>query len=716
MTPDFPATRDILLIGGGHTHALVLRRWGMRPMAGVRLRLVTPGPVAPYTGMLPGAIAGHYAPAAIMIDLVRLARFAGAELIRDRVVGLDGAGGQARLASGRVVAFDAASVDIGITSDLPQIDGFAAHGVSAKPLGRYAAQWDAFLATAPAAPRMVIIGAGVGGVELALASAHRLRAAGHAPDITLLDRGAHPLPGMARRARAALLAALADHGVTLRLQAAPRRIGPDHVVLDDGTRLASDFTLSVAGARPQPWLQDSDLVLQDGFIRVGATLQSSVPTVFAAGDCAHLDHAPRPKAGVFAVREAPVLFANLRAQAAGAPLRRFRPQRDYLKLVSLGGKRALAEKFGLRAGGRWLWALKDNIDARFMAQFTDYPAMPAPVLPRAHSHDLAAALGDAPPCGGCGAKLGAGALSRALATLPDGPPALAPGDDAAVLDGVDGAQVLSTDHLRGFVSDPWRMGQLAAIHALGDVWAMGAHPQLALAQIVLPRLADRLQDRALAEVLAGAQAALGPSGARLAGGHSTMGAEMVVGFTVTGTCAAPVPKRGARAGDRLILTKPLGTGIVLAAEMRNTRLQDGLLGQVWAGCIDSMARPMDHDAAILAPVARAMTDVTGFGLAGHLAEMLSADGLTAQLAHDAVPVLDGARALAGQGVASTLAPANRAALAPGMDGPLAPLLVDPQTCGGLLAAVPADAAHQALDRLRGAGAPAAVIGTVEAAG
>jgi selenide,water dikinase len=686
----------------------------MSPLVGTRLRVINPQPIAPYTGMLPGAIAGHYTLDEIMIDLVRLALFAGAELILDRVVGLDPVAKVAHLDSGRTVAFDLASVDIGITSDLPAIDGFGAHGVSAKPLGGYAARWEAFLHTAPHAPRLVVIGGGVGGVELALAQAYRLRQTGRAPVITLVDRNAQPLGNMGPKARAAMMEALAQYGVTLHLNAAPVQLAADAVTLDDGTCLPSDFTLSVAGSRPQDWLRDTGLDLHEGFIKVGPTLESSARDVFAVGDCAHLTHAPRPKAGVFAVREAPFLFHNLRARAAGAPLRRYQPQRDYLKLASMGDKRALAEKFGLRSGGAWLWWLKDRIDERFMAKFRDYPAMPAPKLPDLRPRDLGAVMGDKPFCGGCGSKLGAGALGRALAALPGQDPDLSPGDDAAILRGADGAQVLSTDHLRSFVTDPWRMGQLAAIHALGDVWAMGAAPQLALAQIILPRLSEALQERMLAEVLDGAQSVLGPAGATLAGGHTTMGAEMVVGFTVTGMAKAPVPKRGAQVGNALILTKPLGTGIILAAEMQLARPKQGLLGPIWRACIDSMARPMGQDAQILAPVARAMSDVTGFGLAGHLAEMLGND-LTATLDMAALPVLDGAVGLAGQGIRSTLAPVNRAALRPEWDGPLADLLVDPQTCGGLLAAVPSGLAEETLAKLRAADVPAQMIGSVVAA-
>ncbi|MDZ4136322.1 MAG: FAD-dependent oxidoreductase, partial [Paracoccaceae bacterium] len=340
---DFPLTQDLVLIGGGHAHALVLRMWGMEPLPGVRLTVINPGPVAPYTGMLPGHIAGHYTRAEMMIDLVTLARFAGARVILDRVVGIDRTAGRVVLEGRAPVAYDLASIDIGIGSDLPKLPGFAEHAVAAKPLGAYADRWQGFVAAAHPTPRLVVIGAGVGGIELAMASAHRLRGLGAEPQVTVLEQSANLLPGIGTGARAALGAHMARLGVQVLTGARPARIEAGQVVLEDGRILPSDFTLSVAGARPQGWLATTGLALEDGFIRVSPTLQSSDPAIFAAGDCAYLTHAPRPKAGVFAVREAPVLLHNLRAALSGqGQMRSFHPQSDYLKLVSTGGRGAVA--------------------------------------------------------------------------------------------------------------------------------------------------------------------------------------------------------------------------------------------------------------------------------------------------------------------------------------------------------------------------------------
>jgi len=707
-------TRDLVLLGGGHAHALVMRMWAMKPLAGARLTLIDPNPVAPYTGMLPAHVAGHYDRAELEMDLIRLSRAAGARLVLQRAVGLDLRRNLVHLGDGGQIGFDTLSIDIGITSALADLPGYAAHGVAAKPLGDFATRWEAFATGVQAgqeAPFVVIMGAGVAGVELALSIAHRLR---HVPGrkITLIEQGA-ALQQTGPRARARLLSHLHREQIALLTQAQVVEITPTGARLADGREVAAGLVLSAAGSIPQPWLAETGLSLTDGFIDVGETLQSrSHPHVFAAGDCAHLTHAPRPKAGVFAVRQAPVLHHNLRAALTGAQMRPYRPQRDYLKLISLGDKRALAEKWGIPLEGGWLWWLKDRIDARFMRPFHALAPMPVP-LP------AECALGGdpqiaGPMCAGCGSKVGAQVLRAALPMQAEAEGLeTGAGDDAAVVRLGALRQVLSTDHLRALTADPALMARIAAVHALGDIWAMGARPHLALASVTLPRLSEPLQARTLGEIMVAASAVFTDAGAAIAGGHTTMGAELQIGFTVTGLAEGRLcHKQGARAGDALILTKPLGSGTLLAGEMA-MRADARDISALWRWLV----QPQGGAAAILAPHAHAMTDVTGFGLVGHLDEMLAGSGLCARLDLAALPVMAGAKALAEAGIASTLAPANRAALVGRIDtddSARAALLFDPQTAGGLLAAVPAKLAPSLVATLQDAGYSAAHIGQIEA--
>ena len=715
MTPAYPQIRDLVLIGGGHAHALVLRMWGMDPLPGTRVTVINPDPVAPYTGMLPGLIAGHYRRDELMIDLVRLGRFAEARVILDRATGIDREARLIHLAGRPPLPYDLAAIDVGITSDLPSLPGAVEHAVAAKPLGRYAEAWEAFAAHPSASPQVVILGAGLGGVELALASAHRL---GRMARVVLLDQAAAFLPAIAPAARRVLERRLAVAGVALRLGVQVVEVRTASVVLEGGEEVGSDFTLTATGARPHGWLAETGLRQERGFLVTDATLRTSDPLIFASGDCAGIEGDPRPKAGVFAVRAAKVLHGNLRAALMGKPLQNFKPQGDYLKLISLGEKTAVAEKWGVVASGPRFWRLKDRIDRTFMDKFGEYPAMGRPLVPDEATEGLAAHLRGRPLCGGCGAKLGPGVLSSALGSLPAparGEVLSGPGDDAAVLASGEGVQVLTTDHLRAFCNDPRLMARLTAIHALGDVWAMGAVPQVALAQVVLPPLGPELQARMLAEVMEEAALVFRAAAADVVGGHSTEGAELTIGFTVTGVADRAIGKGGALPGDALVLTKPLGSGTILAAEMATARVPGGMLGEVWAGCIAEMSVAQGSASAILAPLARAMTDVTGFGLAGHLLEMLEASGVAARVRLGDVPVMPGAVELAAAGVGSSLQPANLAAVSWRMEAPQdvrVALLSDPQTCGGLLASVPSGEAAALVAALRAAGHRAAVIGEV----
>jgi selenide,water dikinase len=265
------------------------------------------------------------------------------------------------------------------------------------------------------------------------------------------------------------------------------------------------------------------------------------------------------------------------------------------------------------------------------------------------------------------------------------------------------AVVQSVDHFRAFLDDPFVFGQIAAAHALSDLHAMGARPWTALAVAAIPYTTSSAKMRTeLADMLAGATRILAADGCSLVGGHSAEAAEPALGFAVTGLADPTrlLRKSGLRAGDALILTKPLGTGIILAAHMR------GLARAGWLqAAIASMCQSNAEASRILrAHGAVACTDVTGFGLGGHLMEMLRASNVAATLWPDQIPMLPGARELAAHGVESSLAPENRRVI----DG--YPLLIDPQTSGGLLAGVPPEHAEACVVGLRDEGMQAAIIG------
>ena len=422
--------------------------------------------------------------------------------------------------------------------------------------------------------------------------------------------------------------------------------------------------------------------------------------IFAAGDCAALEGDPRPKAGVWAVRAGAPLADNLRRAATGRVLRLWKPQRDALAILGLGHGRAVAWRNGIAVQGHKVWWLKDRIDRRWMRMYTEMHMAPDPDASMR--------------CGGCGAKVSAEVLAGALATLQSGPnpDMLATLDDAAVLKPPLGKLLVqSVDHFRAFLDDPFVFGQIAAAHALSDLYAMGAEPWTALAIASVPYASSQKMRAELSAMLQGASEILRADGCALVGGHSAEASETALGFSVTGLVDSGkiLRKAGLQPGDQLILTKPLGTGIILAGHMRGNVRAQWLLA-----AIDSM-RTTNASAARIAMAhrPRAGTDVTGFGLAGHLHEMLEASGMAAVLRMETIPALPGARALAAHGIESTLAPENRRVLGDAPDIP--PCWLTPQTSGGLLLGLPASRAAGCLQALRDSGLDAAIIGEVAAA-
>ncbi len=718
--------KNVVLVGGGHAHALVLREWAMKPVAGARLTVINPHPTAPYTGMLPGFVAGHYTRDELDIDIVKLARFADARFILGKATAIDPHAKTVTVPGRPPIPYDICSIDIGITSEMPTMPGFTENATPAKPLDNFADAWTRFVekaATQPTAtqPTVAVVGGGIGGSELAMAVHHRLTQLGHNPIVSLIDRGTI-LDEVGEKAQVGLTEVLTDRGIRTYDHSTATEITEAGVVLSNGSTVEADFVVGVAGARPYDWVETIGLETHDGFITIDETLRSvSHRSVFAVGDCAHMAFDPRPKAGVFAVRQAPVLTKNITASLRKTTLTSFDPQVDYLKLVSLGKKAAGADKYNRFVSGPGLWRLKDKIDREFMDKLNDLPEMVADPPPKNSVHGLRAQMEQHPPlCGGCGAKVGLDVLAGPLGELPPSTRTdvrRLPGDDAALLQLGSITQVITTDQLRAFTTDPYRMARIATLHALGDAWAMGASPQAVLVTVTLPQLGRGLQEEWLGEIMAGTTMALDGTGAEIVGGHTSMGAELSIGYTVTGIASAPISLAGATAGQKLILSRPLGSGVLFAAEMqRKARGQDIMT------LLDILEQPQGAVAeALVDHGVTAMTDVTGFGLAGHLFGIVResshhASPLAAEISLDAIPFYAGALEASTAGVRSHLYDSNVAAVPVTEDvrDPRTPMVFDPQTAGGMLATVPADAADDAVAAITSLGHTGAIIGSIVA--
>ncbi|WP_242065567.1 selenide, water dikinase SelD [Trichocoleus sp. FACHB-262] len=736
-----PIVKDLVLVGGGHSHAIALRMLGMQPLSGVRITLLTEASDTPYSGMLPGHIAGFYSHDECHIDLRPLAQFAQAQLYLDRVVGLDLANKRVICAHRPPVAFDVVSIDIGSTPTIPDIARAVESSIPVKPIRRFLDHWDQLIeqvAENPEKPICIgIIGGGAGGVELSLAvqrHLHKVLRRSQQPptnlSLHLFQRGTVLMPGYSRWVGDHFHKILAHRGIHLHLGETVTEVQAHQVKCELGLTVACDHTFWVTQAAAPNWIKASGLATDaQGFIGVDENLRSlSHPFVFAAGDIATIKNHPRPKAGVFAVRQGKPLFENLRRTLSGQQLKPYIPQKRYLSLIGTSEdsdsnqhNAAIASwgPFGWQSST--LWQLKDGIDRRFMDRFSQLPEMmhqPTSTLAAQLQPQPQSQIQNLMRCGGCGAKVGSSVLERVLQRIQQEYPqpsdradiliGLDAPDDAAVLQiPADRVLVQTIDYFRSLINDPFVFGQISANHCLSDIFAMGAMPQSALAIATVPYALEAKVEETLYQLLAGALKVLHQAGAALIGGHTTEGAELAFGLTCNGLAERDrlLRKTGMHPGQVLILTKALGTGALFAADM-----QRRAKGRWIDAAVESMLQSNQAAAeCLMQHQASACTDITGFGLLGHLAEMTQASQVAVELKLAAIPLLAGARTVVEQGIVSSLQPQNlRAALkvqnwSEISDRPESALLFDPQTSGGLLAAVPAERASDCVSALQSLG-------------
>jgi selenide, water dikinase len=746
-------SRQIVLLGVGHTNAHIVRMWRMQPIPDAQLTCVSNFPVVTYSGMLPGVLAGQYPPERMQIDLVRLCASVGARLILEEVTGLDVPRRRLLFGERPPLPFDVLSIGIGSTPRLDDVEIDGEMLLPIKPmqtllerLHQRLDRWSEQRSTERL--RVVVVGGGAGGSEIAFCLPAGVRQfLDDVPvELHLVHANGTLIPDALPKTSRHVAAELTRRNAQLHLRRKVVRVTEDKVVLDDDSEIPADLVLWATGAAPPPLVSKLRLpTAADGFLLARPTLQTTADApVFIVGDTGTRTEDPTPKAGVYAVRQGPVLWRNIRNVIEGRPLEEYKPQRGFLKLFNTGDGRAIGEYKGFSVHNAAAWKLKDFIDGRFMDKYQDYQPMMDHV---GESVPDSRRSGDRPAyvmkCAGCGGKLGGQVLSRVLERLevPAHDSVLVglhdPDDAAILLSPASGRTVVTTDFFTAPLEDPWLVSRIAALNAASDAFAMGAIPTAVLAIAMIPEGPRREQEETLFQLLAGGLHEFRAMGATLVGGHTIEGPQLTIGYTVLAELLPPhvgesVPdsrrsgdrpaymsqpctKSSLQPGDALLLTKPLGTGVLLAAHMR---------AACPAGSMLALRETMLTSNATAARLAvehsvRAMTDITGFGLAGHLLEMLRASNVAAELDLSSIPLLPGVGELLASGVESTLAPANRDAEGEiEVDeslrrGPEYAALFDPQTSGGLLIAVVRERVEELRDEISELiPTPARVVGRV----
>lgn len=710
-----PIVKDLVLIGGGHSHVLLLRQFGMNPVPGLRITLISPDILTPYSGMLPGVVTGHYQAEDIHIDLVPLCRFAGAQFIQARVSDFDPYGKTIDIPGRPQLSYDALSIDIGITPNL-SVPGADQYVIPVKPIGQFLQRWDEFQAAYAlgGVKSLALVGAGAGGVELCLAIHEALKQKNlPLPKFHLIAASESLLPEFSSEMRDRFEQILEQRNIQFHSGARVSEVTSTGLRNDFGDAIDADAIFWVTSAASQGWLKKTGVELNEsGFVVTSATLQSvNFESVFAAGDIAYNRDYPRAKAGVFAVRQGPVLYDNICRFLLGKKLRAFKPQQDFLSLISTGNRSAVGTRSRFTFSGDWVWRWKDWIDRRFMAKFQALPKMKLP-----KNTGLLADLDEQMQCGGCGSKVSGNLLTEVLREVGMKTSNL---DDAAIYDPPAGKKLLHTiDSFKTFTPDQFLFAKIAVQHALSDIYAMGGQPVTALATVTVPYGSPAKIKSSLTQLIAGAKQALEEEQVALIGGHTTEGSELSIGFAVNGLVDAThvMSKSHLKQDDVLILTKAIGTGTLLAADM-----QYRAKGEWIQAANLSMLQSNRVAASIFSDYkVAACTDVTGFGLAGHLLEMLRAGQCAALLNLDDLPVLAGAlECINDMEIRSTLHEGNEQScpeVIPAHNKKY-PLLFDPQTSGGLLAGVDASEAEKILALLHEAGfGQAKVIGKISSSG
>ena len=782
-----PIIQDVVLVGGGHSHVIFIRMWAMQPIPGVRLTLISEKVDTPYSGMLPGLIAGHYSEADVHVDLARLCSWANVRFIEQRVNQINLKAKSISVSSYTqspttantarpAIAFDVLSLDTGSTPELG-VDGAEQFSVPVKPVHGFFQRWQSILKrlqsqshpvqsyqsqdkiapeidkqAATAQPETAhsetdqsisaqatetlsigVVGSGAGGFELIMAMRHAL--SDNVASCHWVIRGDRVVKERPPTVSQMALQAAKDAGVVIHTEFDVVELQQNSIYARDGRSLSLDEIVWCAAAKAPDWPRQAGLsVDKRGFVLTNPHLQSiSADFVFATGDIGTQQETPSDKAGVFAVRQAPVLFQNIRRYLLGKKLKVYRPQKDFLSLMATGKKSAIGNRGFITAQGAWVWRAKDAIDQKFMNRFRLLPEMKAhqsyfevpQALLKQSTVTRQEAAGVAMRCRGCGGKVGATILDSVLQELESVQAAdvltdLRDGGDAAIVQidsqPVSRELVQSVDQISAVCADPYVFGRIAAVHALSDVVAGGAIAHSAQVLVSLPFADQRIVKRDLRQLMAGVVDALNEDGCSLIGGHTSEDTSLSLGFVVNGfrTVQSTTKLADINEGDHLILTKPLGSGIILAGMMR--QLAVGVdVQQVLAQMQQS-----NREAALVLHQCgvKAVTDVTGFGLLGHLFRLLAPYGVGATLQVQHVPVFNGAIALARSGVGSTLLEQNQHVLKhatsqESLDSAWQNILCDPQTSGGLLGIMPATRSDEVLLKLQDCGYEStSVIGSI----
>lgn len=695
---EIPITNDLVLIGGGHSHLSVLMKLSKKPLNGNRITLITNEIDTPYSGMIPGYIEGIYSWRDSHIDLYRLCLKLNVRFIHAEVERVSAYEKEIYFKDRPKIKFDVLSINTGIQSNNREIKGAAKYCLPVKPISKLT---NNFLNKITNFKSIAFIGGGAGSVELALAIKKRFLNINQDIKITIITGKRGLLSTFPQKTKLTSLKTLEKFKIDIIEYKRVLEVKPKQIILSDKSLLKIDKAILSTNSMTPKWLAKSDILLtKDNYILVNKSFQTNYKYVFASGDVIDFNNQNLKKAGVFAVRSGKPLAINIRKFILGKKLVEYKFNKNYLALIGTSKRSAIATKYNLTFNSRFFFYLKKYIDQNFIKKFSDFrirkkftlDALKTDVLNIFVKHkEKITDENDIMQCKGCAAKVPLNALKQAL------PKDIVSTSEDAV--SVPGHPELyqTVDMISSIITDPFLLGKIAANHSISDMVSVNSKITSAMMILQLPLSKTEINSRDLEQVLLGANEIFKTIDCPLIGGHTMIGKDKdpIIGFSILGQKQKKIKivknRRKIKTKDLLILTEKIGSGLIFAGinnYLIDSYFQIDVIKQMIKGNLNF--GKISNQLNILS-----MTDITGFGLANHLLNLIKRDnsktGLT--IYPNKIPLFEGVNECLNKDIKSSLFKSNydiaqKDIIYKRDKSKLDNILYDPQTVGGIAFIIP----------------------------
>ena len=614
--------KQLVLLGGGHANVQVLKKLSMNNIKGLNTILISEHFEATYSGMTPGYIHKDFSKDEISIDLQRLCFNADATFIKDKVIKLDTNRQEITLQNFPSINYDLLSINTGSISNTKKIKiENSSKYFFVKPISslvKNLSYIDQIVKNKRS--KIVIIGGGVASYELAFSLKRRYESP---VDITIIGKKILKEKNLNKKTKNNLKKIANNLGIS-EYKGEVISLSEKDITLNNGDKIVCDLTLVSTGANIESWLFDSSLNKDErGFIRVDNNLLSiNEKNIFVTGDASSIENISRPKSGVMAVRQGEILKENIFLKLTGKNLIKFKPQKNWLYLIGTYKNYALLNYFFLTFHGRWCWKLKVLIDKNFINKFKFSNNLPM----AKRNFKLVNFKNTRMYCQGCGSKVSKNTLINYIKKTSDNIYLR----DSSIINNKSLKILQTIDHIKLFSSlNPFDFGKISYLHSQNDILSAGGKVKSLSVSVGVPFSEKYVEKFYLEYFMEGIKFESDKDDCIISSGHSYQSQEPGITLTLNGEIENSVSKNSAKEGDLIYLSKPLGSGYLLAAYFNNSEMLSGndfekILDNLKKGNLFVVNSAKNSGS-------QTMTDISGFGLSSHLADVCLSSNLSSKI-------------------------------------------------------------------------------------